>query len=69
MIKAGQTEVRVETSAVNDQSKIFVSAYGDGDDVPVVSISEKGNGYFVIKLNEIEQYNVSVDWWVVEGIE
>jgi len=65
VIPPGQNEVKVETSAVSEGSKIFISPISISVTPPNVWIKEKGTGYFIVRQENLTEQNLVVDWWVI----
>ena len=63
-IDAGQTEVVIETTAVTDKSKIFVTATSLTDKVLVATEKVAGES-FKVKILSPAGSDIIFDWWIV----
>jgi len=60
-----EDSVKIFTTSVNSNSKIFISPKISGVELPLISVKEVGEGYFIIKTDKVRTDEVSFDWWVV----
>lgn len=65
-IKAGETEVTVETEAVTEQSRIFVTPEVALGEAPAVTERKDGKSFTVDVLNAPEK-DLPFSWWIVES--
>jgi len=64
-ISAGQTSVVVETTAVTDKSRVFVTATTSTGGQALVVIEKTAGESFKVILNAPLTTEVKFDWWVV----
>ena len=64
-IDAGQTEIVVETTAITDKSKVFVTATtSTGGQTPYVVEKVAGES-FKVKIDNPTAADIIFDWWIV----
>jgi len=69
IIKEGKTKIEIETSAVNEDSKIFTSLNSKISKPPVLMIPKDeivDKKSFVVEIEENLEEDVSFDWWIVD---
>jgi len=65
-IKAGLQEVEIKTSAATTKTKIFLSVDDNSNfRFPVLKVSEKNDGSFVVKCDSILTEDLNFDWWII----
>ncbi len=64
VIAAGEKEIKVETNAVKNDSKILVSPMGDNPVVWIIS-EKKEDTSFTIKIAEPLENDIHFDWWII----
>jgi hypothetical protein len=66
IIAANTYEITIRTTAVSAKSKVFVTVNDDANyGFPIVKVSNKADGVFVVKLNTTFDHDISFDWWVI----
>ena len=64
-IDAGQTEIVVETTAVTDKSKVFVTATTSTGSQSIYVSEQTDKEGFTVKLDQPLTTDVKFNWWVV----
>ena len=63
VIKAGETEIRIESTQIKASSKIFVTFRNDYESRWWVN--DQGDGFFVVKIVQPLSGDIKFDWWVI----
>ncbi|MBN2101123.1 hypothetical protein JW710_04525 [Candidatus Dojkabacteria bacterium] len=65
-IVEGETEIRVNTLAMVEGSRVFITPVSVGDDIPVLGVKETGEGYFIVKMDKARDEDIKFDWWIIK---
>ncbi len=68
-IPAHETETTVETAAITDTSRVFVTARGDEAVDVTLTVTDIKDGMCTVRIPEEKEQEVIFDWFVVSGKE
>ncbi len=64
-IKAGDTKITVESKAVKDHSKIFITSKGSTKGQSLYVSSKDEGKSFEVSIDDSLENDLKFDWWVV----
>ncbi|MEA3357243.1 MAG: tail fiber domain-containing protein, partial [Patescibacteria group bacterium] len=64
-IPIGEVSIIINSSAITENSKVFVTSRVQEGEVPALSVKDIADGYFEVRIESPVSQPIDFDWWVI----